>query len=371
MVIGIPKEIKLGEYRVAILPIGVEVLTRAGHQVIIEKEAGTGSGISDEEYEKAGAKFVNSPEEIYQTSDLIVKVKEPLPEEYDFIRDELIIFTFFHFAANEILTRNMMEHGAVCIAYETIQLDNGSLPILTPMSEVAGRMAIQEGAKYLEKPMMGRGILLGGVPGVEPANIVILGGGVVGTNAAKVAAGFGARVTIMDINLDRLRYLDDIMPRNVVTLMSDAHNIRDKVKEADLLIGAVLVPGSLTPRLITRDIVGTMNPGAVIVDVSVDQGGCIETTRPTTHSNPTYIEYGVVHYCVTNIPGAVGRTSSYALCNVTLPYLVELAKKGWKKALKENSALLKGLNIASGKVTYKAVAEEFKLQYCPAENLLI
>ena len=371
MVIGIPTEIKLGEYRVAILPIGAEVLTRAGHKVIIQKDAGTGSGIFDEEYAKAGAEIVASPEEVYSKSDMIVKVKEPLPEEYCLIKEGMIIFTFFHFAANRELTEQMVSRGAVCIAYETIQLANGSLPILTPMSEVAGRMAIQEGAKYLEKPMMGRGILLGGVPGVAPANVVILGGGIVGTNAAKVAAGFGAQVTIMDINLDRLRYLDDIMPENVVTLMSDAHNIRNKIKEADLLVGAVLVPGSLTPRLITREMVKTMKPGSVIVDVSVDQGGCIETTRPTTHSEPTFVEYGVVHYCVTNIPGAVGRTSSYALCNVTLSYILELANEGWNAALKENPALLKGLNIAHGKITFKPIAKEFGMEYHPAELALI
>lgn len=371
MVIGIPAEIKPGEYRVAILPVGVEVLTRAGHRVIFQTGAGTGSGISDEEYKEAGADIVSNAEEVYREAEMIVKVKEPLPEEFELIREGLIIFTFFHFAANEKLTREMVSRGAICIAYETIQLADGSLPILTPMSEVAGRMAIQEGAKCLERPMMGRGILLGGVPGVAPANVVILGGGIVGTNAAKVAAGFGAQVTIMDINLNRLRYLDDTMPKNVVTLMSDGHNIRNKVKEADLLVGAVLVPGSLTPRLITREMVQTMKPGAVIVDVSVDQGGCIETTRPTTHSEPTFVEYGVVHYCVTNIPGAVGRTSSYALCNVTLPYVLELANEGWRYALKDNSALLKGLNIVYGKITFKAVAEEFGMEYHPPELTLI
>jgi len=371
MIVGIPKEIKPGEYRVAILPIGVKTLNLSGHRVIIESGAGTGSGISDDEYKEAGAEIFEGPEKVYGDSDIVIKVKEPLPEEYDLIKEGLIIFTFFHFAANKNLTMQMINRKAICIAYETIQLENGSLPILTPMSEVAGRMAIQEGAKYLEKPMMGRGILLGGVPGVAPANVLILGGGTVGNNAAKVAAGFGAQVTIMDINLDRLRYLDDIMPRNVVTLMSDSYNIRDKIKEADLLIGAVLVPGRLTPRLISKDMVATMKPGAVIVDVSVDQGGCIETTRPTTHSDPTYVEYGVVHYCVTNIPGAVGRTSSYALCNVTLPYLLDLANKGWKKSLKENLALMKGLNIAQGKVTFQAVAEEFGLEYYAPEKLII
>jgi len=370
MVVGTPKETKPAEYRVAILPVGVETLTQAGHKVVIQEGAGVGSGISDEEYVRAGAEIVHSLDDVFRSADMIVKVKEPMPEEYDLIREELVVFTYFHFAANEELAIEMLARKAICIAYETIQEEDGSLPLLTPMSEVAGRMAIQEGAKYLEKPMMGRGILLGGVPGVAPANVVILGGGVVGTNAAKVAAGFGAQVTIMDIDLDRLRYLDDIMPRNVVTLMSDPHNIRDKVKEADLLIGAVLVPGSRTPRLVTRDMVKTMKPGAVIVDVSVDQGGCIETTRPTTHGEPTFVEYDVVHYCVTNIPGAVGRTSSYALANVTLLYVLELANKGWKKAMRENPALLRGLNIAGDKVTFKAVADAFDLEYHPAEKLL-
>jgi alanine dehydrogenase len=371
LVVGIPKEIKPAEYRVAMLPVGVESLTQAGHKAIVQEGAGMGSGISDEEYVEAGAEISQSSEEVYHSADMIVKVKEPMHEEYDLIKEELVIFTYFHFAANEELTREMLARKAICIAYETIQEENGSLPLLTPMSEVAGRMAIQEGAKYLEKPMMGRGILLGGVPGVEPAEVVILGGGIVGTNAAKVAAGFGAQVTIMDIHLDRLRYLDDIMPRNVVTLMSNVHNIREKVKEADLLIGAVLVTGSRTPHLVTRDMVKTMKPGAVIVDVSVDQGGCIETTRPTTHEEPTFVEYDVVHYCVTNIPGAVGRTSSHALTNVTLPYTLELANKGWKKAVKENPALLKGLNIANGKVTFKAVSDAFNMEYCRAEKLLL
>jgi len=369
MIVGVPKEMKPYEYRVALLPVGVEALVKANHRVIMQEGAGIGSGISNEDYIEAGAEIVHSLEEVYHSADMMVKVKEPMVEEYDLIRQK-IIFTYFHFAANENLAREMLTRKAICIAYETIQEANGSLPLLIPMSEVAGRMAIQEGAKYLEKPMMGRGILLGGVPGVAPANVVIIGGGVVGTNAAKVASAFGAQVTIMDINLDRLRYLDDIMPKNVITLMSNAHNIRDKIKEADLLIGAVLVPGSRTPTLVTRDMVKTMKPGAVIVDVSVDQGGCVETTRPTTHSEPTFVEYDVVHYCVTNIPGAVGRTSSYALTNVTLSYILELANKGWKKAMRKNPALLKGLNIADGKVTFKAIAEALNMEYCPAEELL-
>lgn len=370
MIIGVPKEMKPYEYRVALLPVGVEVLVKAGHKAIIQDGAGVGSGVSNEDYQKAGAEIVNSLEEIYKLSEMVVKVKEPMIEEYELIRQDLVIFTYFHFAANESLTNEMISRKPICIAYETIQEKDGSLPLLTPMSEVAGRMAIQEGAKYLEKPMMGRGILLGGVPGVAPAKVVIVGGGIVGTNAAKVAAAFGAQVTIMDINMDRLRYLDDIMPKNVVTLMSNPHNIRDEIKEADLLIGAVLVPGSKTPSLIARDMVQAMKPGAVIVDVSVDQGGCVETTRPTTHHNPTFLEYDVVHYCVTNIPGAVGRTSTYALTNVTLPYILQLANKGWQRAAKENPAILKGLNIINGKITFKAIADTLNLEYYPSEEFL-
>ncbi|HGJ65242.1 TPA: alanine dehydrogenase [bacterium] len=370
MIIGVPRELKPYEYRVALLPVGVEILVKAGHKVIIQDGAGIGSGISNEDYQIVGAEIVETLEEVYSSAEMVVKVKEPMPEEYDLIKQDMIIFTYFHFAANEDLAYKMIDKKPICIAYETIQEDNGSLPLLTPMSEVAGRMAIQEGAKYLEKPMMGRGILLGGVPGVAPAKVVIIGGGIVGTNAAKVASAFGAQVTIMDINMDRLRYLDDIMPKNVITLMSNAHNIRDEIKEADLLIGAVLVPGSKTPSLVTRDMVKTMKPGAVIVDVSVDQGGCVETTHPTTHHEPTFLEYDVVHYCVTNIPGAVGRTSTYALTNVTLPYILQLANKGWKRAMKENKALLKGLNIAYGKITFKAIADGLNLEYHPSEDML-
>lgn len=369
MIIGVPKEMKPDEYRVALLPVGAETLTLAGHKVIIQADAGIGSGIANKEYEIAGAQIVDSLYEVYKYADMVVKVKEPMPEEYDLIRQDLIIFTYFHFAANEILTKEMLKRGAVCIAYETIQEADGSLPLLIPMSEVAGRMAIQEGAKYLEKPMMGRGILLGGVPGVAPANVVILGGGVVGTNSAKVASAFGAQVTILDINLNRLRYLDDIMPKNVITLMSNAYNIRDRIRDADLLIGAVLVPGHRTPSLVSREMVKSMKPGAVIVDVAVDQGGCVETTRPTTHKEPTFLEHDVVHYCVTNIPGAVGRTSSYALTNVTLPYIIEIANKGWKKAIK-NPAIAKGLNIAEGKIRFAAIADAFNLDYHPVEELL-
>lgn len=370
MIVGVPKETKPSEYRVSMLPVGVEELVQAGHTVLVEVDAGVGSGIPNEDYIAAGAELLETAPEIFADAELIVKVKEPLPEEYDYLREGQVVFTYFHFAANEDLIHAMIERRVVCVAYETIQTADGELPLLTPMSEVAGKMAIQEGAKYLEKPMMGRGILLGGVPGVAPAKVLIIGGGIVGTNAAKVAAGLGAEVTIMDVNLRRLRYLDDIMSPNVVTLMSDPHTVREKVKGADLLIGAVLIPGGRTPHLVTEEMVSTMTPGAVIIDVSVDQGGCIETTRPTTHQNPTFIKHGVVHYCVTNMPGAVGRTSTYALANVTRPYIVALAHKGWKGAMREDVALAKGLNIADGKICFRAVAEAFGMVYFPTEELI-
>lgn len=365
MIIGIPKEVKQDEYRVAIVPAGIEALVKRGHKVLIEKKAGLGSGIVDEEYKKAGADIVNSPKKIFDRAEIILKVKEPLPKEYGLLKKGQVIFTYFHFAADKKLTYEMLKKGIVGIAYETIQRDDGKLPLLTPMSEVAGRMSIQEGAKYLEKPMEGRGILLAGVPGVRPANVVILGGGVVGSNAAKIAGGLGAQVTILDIDLDRMRYLDDIMPEHVITLMSNSHNIRECIKQADLLIGAVLIPGAKAPQLITRDMLKLMKPGAVIVDVAIDQGGCMETSYPTTHSKPTYIVHGVVHYCVTNMPGAVGRTSTYALTNVTLPYTLELADKGYKRAIKENSAIMRGLNVVDGKITCKAVADAFHTEWYP------
>lgn len=364
MIVGIPKEIKVDEYRVALVPVGAEELVRHGHKVLIEKGAGSGSGITDEEYVRAGAALVEGMDEIYKSADMVIKVKEPLPEEYSYLREGQIIFTFFHFAASKALTEAILSSKAVALAYETIRDEKGGHPLLTPMSEVAGRMSIQEGAKYLEKPMEGRGILLGGVPGVVPAEVVVIGGGVVGTNAAKVAAGLGARVTIMDINLERLRYLDDIMPENVITLMSNVQNIREKVREADLLIGAVLIEGARAPLLVTREMISAMKPGAVIVDVSIDQGGCVETSRPTTHSKPIYKVDEVIHYCVTNMPGAVGRTSTYALTNASLPYILELADKGCERAAKENPAIRNGLNIVKGKVTNKAVAEAFGLKYC-------
>lgn len=363
MIIGIPKETKVDEYRVALIPVGAEELVKVGHTVLVERGAGLGSGISDEEYSRAGAELVDNVERVFSEAQMILKVKEPLPEEYGLLREGQIIFTFFHFAASRELTEAVIRSRAVAIAYETVRDEKGGHPLLTPMSEVAGRMSIHQGAKYLEKPMEGQGILLGGVPGVTPAEVVVIGGGIVGTQAAKVAAGLGARVTIMDINLDRLRYLDDIMPKNVITLMSNAQNIRERLREADLLIGAVLIEGARTPVLITRDMVGTMKNGAVIVDVSIDQGGCVETSRPTTHTKPTFIVDGVVHYCVTNMPGAVGRTSTYALTNASLPYVIEIANKGYEKAARDNPAIRRGLNIVRGRVVNRAVAEAFGLKY--------
>jgi alanine dehydrogenase len=361
-VVGVPNEIKTHESRVALIPVGVEELTRAGNKVLIQAGAGQGSGISDEQYREHGAQIVNRPEDVWANADLIVKVKEPLPVEWPLMRPGQVVFTYFHFAADENLTRAVMASGITAVAYETIKDARGSLPLLTPMSEVAGRMSIQEGAKYLERPFDGRGILLGGVPGVLPATVVILGGGVVGANAAKVAAGLGANVTILDINLDRLRYLDDVMPRNVTTLYSDRHNILYSLSRADLLIGAVLIPGAKAPHLVRRADLKRMQPRAVVIDVAIDQGGCVETSRPTTHSNPTYIVDDVVHYCVTNMPGAVGRTSTYALTNVTLPYVLQLARKGLERAAADNPALKQGVNIHAGRVTNPAVAETFGLE---------
>jgi alanine dehydrogenase len=364
-VVGVPNEIKTHESRVALTPVGVEELSRCGHRVLIQSGAGQGSGISDEQYAQHGADIVGTAADVWKGADLIVKVKEPLPPEWPLMRPGQIVFTYFHFAADDALTRAVMASGAIAVAYETIRDDRGGLPLLTPMSEVAGRMSIQEGAKYLERPFDGRGILLGGVPGVLPANVVIIGGGVVGANAAKVAAGLGANVTILDVNLDRLRYLDDVMPRNVTTLFSDRHNILDGLGRADLLIGAVLIPGARAPHLVRRDDLKSMPPRAVIIDVAIDQGGCVETSRPTTHSQPTFIVDDVVHYCVTNMPGAVGRTSTYALTNVTLPYVLQLAKKGFRKAVRENAGLAQGVNIYEGKVVNPAVAETFGFECVP------
>lgn len=365
MIVGVPKEIKPDEYRVGIVPVGVEMLVGRGHTVLIETNAGMGSGIADADYEEVGARIVSSPTEVYERAEIIVKVKEPLGPEFKMLRAGQVLFTYFHFAASRELTDAVLESGVVAIAYETVRAKNGTLPLLTPMSEVAGRMSIQEGAKCLERPMSGRGILLSGVAGVEPANIMILGGGVVGTSAAKVAAGLGARVNILDINLDRLRYLDDIMPGNVCTMMSNSHNIRAKLRLSDLVIAAVLIEGAKAPKLISRADLKLMKPGSVIVDVAIDQGGCAETSRPTTHSDPTYIVDGVVHYCVTNMPGAVGRTSTYALTNATLPYVVRLADGGWRKATADDVGLAHGVNVVSGRLTNRAVAETFGLEYCP------
>ncbi|MEP6756936.1 MAG: alanine dehydrogenase [Chthonomonadales bacterium] len=370
MIIGVPKEIKNNEYRVALVPAGAEVLVEEGHQVIVEQGAGLGTSIEDIEYIAAGASIVPTAADIFKHADLIIKVKEPMEAEYDLLRQGQIVFTYFHFAASEQLTMAMVKSKSVCIAYETIQMPDGTLPLLTPMSEVAGRMAIQEGAKFLERPMEGRGILLAGVPGVQPANVMILGGGIVGANAAKIAAGFGANVYILDINMERLRYLDDIMPANVTTIFSNRTNIRQLLPSADLVIGGVLRRGAKAPVLVSREMLKMMKRGAVIVDVAVDQGGCFETTKPTTHSKPTYMVEGVVHYCVANMPGAVAGTSTYALTNETLPYLRRLANKGWKQASRDSKALKMGLNVVDGKVCFPDIAEQFSLPYTPVDDLL-
>jgi alanine dehydrogenase len=346
--------------------VGVEELTRAGHKVLVQSGAGTGSGIADERYAASGAEIVSDAQTIWQRADMIVKVKEPLRDEWPLMRPGQVVFTYFHFAADEHLTQAVIRSGITAIAYETIKDAKGTLPLLTPMSEVAGRMSIQEGAKFLERPFQGRGILLSGIPGVPPAEVVVLGGGIVGANAAKMAAGLGANVTLLDINLDRLRYLDDVMPPNVTTVFSDRHNVISALSRADLVIGAVLIPGARTPMLVRRDDLKIMPHRAVIIDVAIDQGGCIETSRPTTHANPTYIVDDIVHYCVTNMPGAVGRTSTYGLTNVTLPYAVQLANKGVEKAARDNPALLQGINIHQGRVTNLAVAETFGFTYSPA-----
>jgi alanine dehydrogenase len=367
MIVGVPKEIKADEYRVAMLPVGAEELTAAGHTVLVEAGAGSGSGIADAQYAEAGATLVDGPGSIWSRADLVVKVKEPQEAEWPSLRPGQVLFTYFHFAADERLTRALIATGVTAIAYETLRDARGGLPLLTPMSEVAGRMSIQEGAKYLERPQEGRGILLAGVPGVAPAEVVILGGGVVGSNAAKVAAGLGATVYILDVNVDRLRYLDDIMPPNVTTLYSDRHTIRETVQRADLVIGAVLITGARAPRLVRREDLARMKPGAVIVDVAIDQGGCVETSRPTTHGQPTYLVDGVVHYCVTNMPGAVGRTSTYALCNVTLPYVLQIAKQGWRALAAANPGVAEGVNLDQGRVTNQAVAATFGLPYVPLD----
>ncbi len=370
MRIGVPKEIKTNENRVALMPSSVELLRSHGHTVYVEKNAGIGSGFSDDVYKMAGGEIVSEPAEIFEKADMIVKVKEPLPSEYKLIREGQIVFTYFHFAASQELTMAIIESKCVAIAYETVQDENGMLPLLVPMSEVAGRMAIQEGARYLEKLHGGKGILLGGVPGVEPASVVILGGGVVGTNAAKIAAGLGARVTILDVNLERLRYLDDVMPKNVVTVVSNPWNIRRAISTADLLVGAVLIPGAKAPKLVTKDMISLMKKGSVIVDVAVDQGGCVETIHPTTHENPIYEIAGVIHYGVANMPGGVPMTSTIALNNATLPYTLKIANHGFPKVAKLNKDIAKGVNIAYGKVTHKGVADAFNLTYVPIEEVL-
>ncbi|MEO5977928.1 MAG: alanine dehydrogenase [Chryseolinea sp.] len=370
MIIGVPKEIKNNENRVALTPAGTQELVKRNHTVYIQQNAGAGSGFSDEEYVKAGGKILPEATSIFERAEMIIKVKEPVEAEYKLIKKDQLVFTYFHFASYEPLTKAMIASGAVCLAYETVQSADASLPLLIPMSEVAGRMAIQEGAKYLEKPLKGRGILLGGVPGVKPGKVMILGAGVVGTNAAKIAAGMGADVTILDLNINRLRYLDDVMPKNVHTMVSSEYVIRDLIRDSDLIIGGVLVPGAKAPKLITRDMLKSMRPGTVLVDVAVDQGGCIETCRPTTHEDPTYIIDDVVHYCVANMPGAVPYTSTLALTNATLPYAIKLAKTGWRKACQENAELRSGLNVISGEVVYKAVAEAFSLPYADVAKFL-
>jgi alanine dehydrogenase len=360
MIIGVPSEIKNHEYRVGLLPVHVDALRKAGHQVIVERGAGIGSGATDEDYREAGATLLKSAREVYERSAMIVKVKEPQPVEFKRLRPGQIVFTYFHFAASRELTEATIKSRIVAIAYETVQSADGSLPLLVPMSEIAGRMAVHEGARFLEEPFKGRGLLLAGVPGVAPAKVVVIGGGIVGANAAKMAAGLGADVTILDISLPRLRYLDDVMPKNVTTLMSNAYNIRDMVRQADLLIGAVLVPGALAPVLVGEDLVRQMKRGAVIVDVAIDQGGSIATSRPTTHERPTFIKNGVVHYCVTNMPGAVARTSTYALTNATFPFVLELANKGWKRAVADNRAIRAGVNIVEGRVVFQKIAEQYR-----------
>lgn len=371
MLIGIPKEIKNNESRVAITPAGVIALTLAGHQVVVEKSAGEGSGISDQEYSNAGAQILDSAVDVWNT-DMVIKVKEPIAAEYGYFKRGQILFTYLHLANEPELTKALMEKEVVGIAYETIQLDNGSLPLLIPMSEVAGRMAIQIGAQFLEKPYGGKGVLLGGVPGVPPANVTILGGGIVGTNAAKMAVGLGADVTIVERNVERCREIDDLFNGRVKTLMSNPYNIAASVAQADLLVGAVLIPGARAPHLVTEKMVKAMTPGSVIVDVAIDQGGNIATIdRVTTHSNPTYVKHGVVHYSVANMPGAVARTSTYALTNVTLGYALDIANKGYFKAIQENRSLRKGINVINGKLTYKAVAEALNIMYAPLEEALL
>ena len=365
MIIGVPKEIKNNENRVGMTPAGVQEMTKHGHTVYVQAGAGVNSGFSDDAYTAAGAKILPTIEDVYAIAEMIVKVKEPIASEYALVRKGQLVFTYFHFASSEPLTKAMVESGAVCCAYETVERKDRSLPLLVPMSEVAGRMAVQEGCYFLERPRGGKGKLMGGVPGVKPAKVFVIGAGIVGTAAARTAAGMGADVTICDISLPRLAYLTDVMPRNVKTLMSSEYNIREELKTADLVVGSVLIPGAKAPKLVTRDMLALMQPGSVLVDVAIDQGGCFETSRPTTHEEPTYYVDGILHYCVANIPGAVPYTSTLALTNATLPYALQLADKGWQKACTDNEELRKGLNVVEGKVVYREVAEAWGLPYEP------
>ncbi len=370
MIVGIPKEIKADENRVAMTPAGVEVMKHHRHEILIQKQAGQASGFEDEDYRRAGAEIVESPGEIFGRAEMILRVKEPQPSEIAYLKEDQIYFAYLHLAASKKLTLGLLETGSINIAYETIQKDDGSLPLLMPMSEVAGAMAIQEGAKYLEMAQGGHGVLLGGVPGVEPATVVIIGGGVVGFNAAKMASGLGANVYVLDIDLERLRYLSDVMPANCFICMSSPAAIRDLVVKADVVVGAALVPGARTPVLVKRDVLKTMKQGSVVVDVSIDQGGCFESSRETTHREPTYVLDGIVHYAVSNMPGALPRTASLALTNATLPYVLEMAQKGWKKALRENSAFKRGANVIKGKVSFQGVAEALNLGFTPIEDII-
>ncbi len=367
MIIGVPKEIKNNENRVAVTPAGVRELVAHGHRVYVQATAGNGSGFSDDEYRKAGAEILPAIEDVYAIAEMIVKVKEPITPEYPLIRKNQVVFTYFHFASDRELTEAMVKSGAVCIAYETVRLPNGQLPLLIPMSEVAGRMSVQEGCRFLEKPQGGRGVLLGGVPGVKPAKVLILGAGVVGRNAALMAAGLGADVTIADISLPVLRHVADVMPKNVKTMFSSRHNIEQELPVTDLVIGSVLIPGAKAPHLVTRDMLTLMRPGTLLVDVAIDQGGCFETSHPTTHSEPTYVVDDVVHYAVANIPGAVPFTSTLALTNATLPYALQLADKGWRQACKDDAPLREGVNVVDGKVVYPAVAEAWDMPLAPLE----
>jgi alanine dehydrogenase len=370
MIIGVPKEIKTNENRIALVPGGAEALVQGGHTVFIEKGAGEGSGFADDAYTAAGGQILGTADEVWERADMIMKVKEPIAVEYPRMRKDQVIFTYFHFAASEDLTRAVMDSGCIAIAYETVQLPTGELPLLTPMSEVAGRMSVLEGAKYLEKYFGGRGVLLGGVPGVMPGKVVIIGGGIVGSNAARMAAGLGARVVILDVSLNRLRYLSDVMPANVTTLYSNRYNILEHIRDADIVVGAVLLPGAKAPNLVRREDLKTMPQGSVIVDVAVDQGGCVETIKPTTHENPIYVVDGVVHYAVANMPGAVSRTSTLALTNATFPYALTLANKGWMAACRDDRALALGVNVVDGRITYPGVAEAFGLEFTPVEQTL-